>query len=72
MSEQIPEARGTMLALGVMASSLGRMTADLTGSALTASVGFTIAAAVSLIAGILTLVVFVFGVKERTAAQLVD
>jgi predicted MFS family arabinose efflux permease len=65
MSEQMPEARGTMLALGVMASSVGRMIADLTGSALTEGAGFTIAALVSLAAGAMTVIVFVLGVKEH-------
>jgi MFS family permease len=65
MSEQIPEARGTMLALGVTAGSVGRMIADLTGSALTAGAGFTVAALVSLVAGVITVIVFILGVKER-------
>jgi len=65
MSEQIPEARGTMLALGVTAGSVGRMIADLTGSALTAGAGFTVAALVSLVAGVMTVIVFILGVKER-------
>lgn len=65
MSELVPQARGTMLAMGVTAGSLGRMAADLVGSAVTANVGFTLAAVMSLVAGGLTVVVFALGVKER-------
>ncbi len=64
LSEQLPEARGTMLAFGVTAGSVGRMVADLTGTALAESGGFTIAALVSTAAGIATLLVFALGVKE--------
>jgi predicted MFS family arabinose efflux permease len=67
MSELVPQARGTMMATGVTAGSLGRMAADLVGSALTANVGFTLAAVMSLLAGGLTVAVFALGVKERQA-----
>jgi predicted MFS family arabinose efflux permease len=65
MSEQLPQARGTMLALGVTMSGLGRMIADVTGSALTASVGFTFAAFVSAIFALITLAIFGWGVQDR-------
>jgi predicted MFS family arabinose efflux permease len=65
MSEQLPQARGTMLALGVTMSGLGRMIADVTGSALTASVGFTFAAFVSAIFALITLAIFGWGVHDR-------
>ena len=69
MSELVPSARGTMLAMGVTAGSLGRMAADLIGSAVTANMGFTLAAGLSLLASGLTVAVFALGVKERHADQ---
>ncbi len=64
MGEQIPAARGTMIALALTAGSIGRMIADLTGSALVAGAGFSVAAGVSTIAASLTVVVFLRGVNE--------
>lgn len=65
MSEQVPSARGTMLALAVSTGAIGRMVADPLGSALTASGAFSIVALISLIAGLLTVSLFALGVKER-------
>lgn len=65
MSEQVPAARGTMLALAVSTGAIGRMVADPLGSALTASGAFSIAALISLIAGLLNVSLFALGVKER-------
>jgi len=65
MSEQMPHARGTMLALGVTAGSLGRMTGDLTGSALTAGPGFIAAAMISAIIAVFTLILFWRGVQTN-------
>jgi len=64
MSEQVREARGTMLALGMTASGLARMAAGVIGSALVAGPGFTTAATVSAVVGVLTVVIFVRGVRE--------
>jgi predicted MFS family arabinose efflux permease len=64
MSEQAPEARGTMLALGVTAGGLGKMAAGVIGSSLIAGPGFTVAALLSAIVGAVTLVVFRAGVHE--------
>ncbi len=69
MSEQMPQARGTMLALGVTAGSVGRMAGDLTGSALTAGPGFIAAALISAIIAVFTLVLFWRGVQERPQAN---
>jgi len=68
MSELAPAARGTMLAFGAAAGSLGRMTADLAGSAVMASAGFSTVALMSIVAGVLTVLVFALGVKERQSA----
>jgi predicted MFS family arabinose efflux permease len=65
MSEQVPTARSTMLALAVSTGSVGRMVADPLGSALTASGAFSIVALISLVAGALNVIVFAAGVKER-------
>ncbi len=65
MSEQVPSARGTMLALAVSMGAVGRMVADPVGSALTADGAFTTVALISLIAGALNASVFAFGVKEH-------
>jgi predicted MFS family arabinose efflux permease len=64
MGEQIPAARGTMIALALTAGSIGRLIADLTGSALVANAGFGAAASVSAIAALLTVVVFAKWVHE--------
>lgn len=64
LSEQVPQARGTMLALGVTASSVGRMIAAVLGSALMAGPGFTAAALVSALAAAVTVIVFARGVHE--------
>ena len=66
MGEQIPEARGTMIALTFMAGNVGRMAGDLAGSALTAGVGFRIAALISLIAAIVDVVAFAAWVHEAS------
>ena len=65
MSEQVPAARGTMLALAVSTGAIGRMVADPLGSALTANGAFSIVALISLVAGALNALVFATGVKER-------
>jgi predicted MFS family arabinose efflux permease len=64
MGEQIPAARGTMIALAMTAGSLGRMIADWVGSALVSSAGFSVAAVVSAVAALITLIVFTRWVKE--------
>jgi hypothetical protein len=64
MGEQVPAARGTMIALALTAGSLGRMLADWTGSALVSGAGFPVAALISAVAALITLVVFVSWVKE--------
>jgi predicted MFS family arabinose efflux permease len=65
MGEQVPAARGTMIALALTAGSLGRMIADWIGSALVSSVGFSVAAIVSAIAALVTIVVFAKWVREN-------
>ncbi|HZY45806.1 MAG TPA: MFS transporter [Anaerolineae bacterium] len=65
MSEQIPRARATMLALGATGSGLGRMIGDLSGGALIANASFTTAALASAIMAALTLIIFVIGVQEK-------
>jgi predicted MFS family arabinose efflux permease len=64
MGEQVPAARGTMIALALTAGSVGRMIADWVGSALVSGAGFPVAALISAIAALITLVIFVRGVKE--------
>lgn len=63
-SEQAPQARGTMLALVVMSSSLGRMLGAVSGSAFIAGAGFTAAALASALASVATVALFVWGVRE--------
>ena len=65
MSELVPSARGTMLALAVSTGAIGRMLAASLGSALTANGAFTTVALISLAAGALNASVFAIGVKER-------
>jgi predicted MFS family arabinose efflux permease len=65
MSEQVPTARGTMLALAVSTGAVGRMIADPLGSALTANGAFSIVALISLGAAMVNVIVFAVGVKER-------
>jgi predicted MFS family arabinose efflux permease len=67
MGEQVPAARGTMIALALTAGSLGRMIADWTGSALVSGAGFPVAALISAIAALITLVVFMRWVKESAS-----
>ena len=67
MSEQVPAARGTMIALALTAGSVGRMIADWVGSALVSGPGFPMAALISAIVALITLVVFVRGVTENAA-----
>ena len=64
-SEQIPQARGTMLALATMTSGLGKMFGALSGGALIAAAGFTMATLLSSLVGAATVVLFVWGVRER-------
>jgi predicted MFS family arabinose efflux permease len=65
MSELVPSARGTMLALAVSLGAIGRMLAASLGSALTAAGAFTTVALISLAAGVLNASIFALGVKER-------
>jgi predicted MFS family arabinose efflux permease len=64
MGEQVPAARGTLIAVVMTAGGLGRMIADWTGSALASSAGFSTAAIVSAIAAVITVGVFVRWVQE--------
>jgi predicted MFS family arabinose efflux permease len=64
MSELVPTARGTMLALAVSTGAVGRMAADPLGSALTANGAFVIVTSISLVAGIVNVILFATGVKE--------
>jgi predicted MFS family arabinose efflux permease len=64
MGEQIPAARGTMIALAMTAGSLGRMIADWVGSALVSGAGFPVAALISAAVALITVVIFVRWVKE--------
>jgi hypothetical protein len=64
MGEQVPAARGTMIALALTAGSLGRMIADWVGSALVGGAGFPVAALVSAVAALMTLFVFIRWVRE--------
>jgi predicted MFS family arabinose efflux permease len=64
-SEQAPQARGTMLALVVMSSSIGRMLGAVTGGAFYTGAGFTVAALVSGLIAIATVILFVWGIRER-------
>ena len=66
-SEQIPQARSTMLALGVMMSGLGRMVGAVTGSALLADAGFGAAALLSALLGAAAVGLFTLFVRERPA-----
>jgi predicted MFS family arabinose efflux permease len=64
MGEQLPKARGTLIAFAVTAGSIGRMLGDLSGSVLLANVGFPAAALASAITAFITVVVFGRWVKE--------
>lgn len=66
-SEQVPQARGTMLALGVMMAGLGKMVGAVTGSALIAGAGFRAAALVSALLGAAAVGLFALFVRERPA-----
>ena len=68
MSELVPEARGTMLAFGASAGSVGRMAADIAGSAAMAQAGFPVVVLISIAAGVLTVLIFRLGVTERRSA----
>ncbi len=70
MGEQVPAARGTMIALALTAGSIGRVIADWIGSALVSSAGFPIAAMISAIAALITVVVFVSWVRESGIERL--
>jgi predicted MFS family arabinose efflux permease len=70
MGEQIPTARGTMIALALTAGSLGRMVADWTGSALVSGAGFPVAAMISALAALITVAVFVRWVQESGIERL--
>jgi predicted MFS family arabinose efflux permease len=65
MGEQVPAARGTLIAVVMTAGGLGRMMADWTGSALAGSVGFSAAAAVSAIVALITVGLFARWVREN-------
>lgn len=64
MGEQVPAARGTMIALALTAGSVGRMIADWVGSALVGGAGFPVAALISAIMALITVFVFSKWVKE--------
>ena len=64
MGEQIPAARGTMIALALTAGNLGRMLADWIGSALVSGGVYPIAAIISAVAALVAVVVFVCWVQE--------
>jgi membrane protein implicated in regulation of membrane protease activity len=64
MGEQVPAARGTLIALVMTAGGLGRMVADWTGSALASGAGFSAAAAVSAIVALITVGLFARWVRE--------
>ena len=66
-SEQVPHSRGTMLALGVMMSGLGRMVGAVTGSALIADAGFGAAALLSALLSAAAVGLFALFVQERPA-----
>ena len=66
-SEQVPQARGAMLALGVMMSGLGRMVGAVSGSALIADAGFGAAALLSALLGAAAAGLFALFVQERPA-----
>jgi len=66
-SEQIPQARGAMLSLGVMMSGLGRMVGAVSGSALIADAGFGAAALLSALLGAAAAGLFALFVQERPA-----
>ncbi len=70
MGEQVPAARGTMIALALTAGSIGRMIADWIGSALVTGAGFSVAALISAIAALITVVVFVRWVRESGTKSL--
>jgi predicted MFS family arabinose efflux permease len=70
MSEQVPTARGTMIALALTAGGLGRMIADWIGSALVSGAGFAVAAIVSAIAALITVVIFARWVRESGIERL--
>ncbi len=69
MSEQLPQARATMLALGATASGIGRMIGDLSGGALIVNASFTTAALSSAVMAALTLIIFVIGVREKPSSS---
>jgi predicted MFS family arabinose efflux permease len=69
-SEQIPQARGTMLAMLTMVTGLGRMIGAASGSAWIAGAGFIAAASMSAALAVVTVVVFVRGVKEQPSTDL--
>jgi len=66
-SEQIPQARGAMLSLGVMMSGLGRMVGAVSGSALIADAGFGAAALLSALLSAAAVGLFALFVQERPA-----
>ena len=69
MGEQVPSARGTLIALVTTAASLGRMIADWTGSTLASNAGFSATAVVSAIAALITVGGFVRWVRETGTAR---
>ncbi len=68
MGEQLPEARGTLIALAVTAGSLGRMVGDLSGSALVSGAGFMAAALLSAVTAVVSITIFVKWVQETGTA----
>lgn len=65
MSEQIPQARATMLALGAGMSGIGRMLGDLSGGVFIANASFATAAFASAAIALLTAIIFISGVHEQ-------
>ena len=65
MGEQLPAARGTLIALAVTAGSLGRMLGDFSGTALLTGAGFNMAAWLSAGSMTITVIVFAKWVKEK-------
>ena len=66
-SEQVPQARGTMLALGVMMAGLGRMVGAMSGTALIADAAFGTSALLSALLCAAAVGLFVLFVQERPA-----
>lgn len=63
-SEQLPQARGTMLALLIMSGGLGRMLGAISGGAFAAGAGFTTGALASACVVSVAVALFAWGVRE--------